>query len=87
MKGFNSVKQMKQSIEKLTSGVAGDTIFSAKAIYFIAKKLDELVKLQRKAKHGTTLSDFHLFMSYRLKEGMSFNDAIQEWRNMQAGDK
>ena len=71
---------MTKELRKVTSGVAGDTIFSAKAIFFIAKKLDELVKLQRKRE----LSDYHRFMSYKLQvENLPFKEALEQWRNLQ----
>jgi len=80
MEGFTSIVEMRKNLRKTTRGVSGDTIFSAKAIYFIAYKVDELVKLQRKLK----LSEYHLFMSYKLKaEKLPFDVAVKQWREYQ----
>jgi len=79
MKGFNTIKEMRKELRKTSSGVAGDTIFSAKAIFFIAKKLDELVKLQRQRE----LSDYHRFMSYKLHvENLPFKEALEQWKKL-----
>lgn len=79
MKGFNSIREMRKALKGIRSGVAGDTIFSAKAIFFIAKKLDELVKLQRKRE----LSDYQRFMSYKLHvENLPFKEALKQWREL-----
>ena len=79
MKGIKSLEEMKRELQKISSGVASDTIFTAKAMFFIAKKLDELVKLQR----GRELSDYHRFMSYKLHvENLPFKEALEQWKEL-----
>lgn len=79
MKGFRGIPEMRKALRNAKSGVADDTVFSAKAILFIATKLDELVKLQRKRE----LSDYHRFMSYKLKvENLPFKEALEQWREL-----
>ena len=82
MKPIISLTQMRKALNNSKSGVADDTVFSARALFFIAKRLDELVKLQRKQK----LSDYNLFMSYKIKtEGLTFSQALEEWKKREKG--
>jgi len=45
MKAIKTIKALRQEIRGVKSGVAGDTVFSAKAIFFIAEQQVEIVEL------------------------------------------
>jgi len=44
MKELTTIKQLKNELKKTHSGVAGDTIFTAKAVMFIAERTDSMDK-------------------------------------------
>ena len=85
MKGFNSLREMRKALRKVDSGVAGDTIFIAQSMVFVAKKLDEIARILR----ALNLSDYQYFMAYKLKfEGLSFEEALKQWHeHVKGGSK
>lgn len=53
MKRIENIQQLKIEFSRCKSGVADDTIFGAKALLFIAEKLDELTKEKNNGRKRT----------------------------------
>jgi len=67
-------RELEAEYKKIRSIVADDTLFTAKALLFIASRLDK----RRKRKP----SEYNLFLKKRLKEGATLKQAIEEWRKL-----
>jgi len=67
-------QELEAEYRKIRSIVTDDTLFTAKALLFIASKLDK----RRKRKP----SKYNLFLRKKLKQGMTLKEAIEEWRKL-----
>jgi len=72
----NSYEELEKEFKKIRSCVTDDTLFTAKALLYIAKLLSEKKKRKRKP------SKYNLFIKEKLKEGMTLKQAIEEWRKL-----
>jgi hypothetical protein len=81
VKPVETVAELRAELKQVRTGVSGDTIFSAKAVLFIAERLVNieraLVKRNGKRKKP---SAWNLFFADRMKAGKSPAEIGAEWR-------
>lgn len=87
MKLFKTLKELKREAKTVHSGVASDTILTAKAVVFLAdqivglrgdiQQLGKHIKWAKRAKRKP--SAYNIFMGKQLKVGKSFTEAVEAW--------
>ena len=86
MKPLETLPELRRELRNTTSGVAGDTIFSAKAVLFICERLVEIEKAlahQNGAKPKRKPSEWQRFFARGMKAGKSAAQVGAEWRERQ----
>lgn len=87
MKPIESLPELRRELQRTTSGVAGDTIFSAKAVLFICERLVSIEKSlahQNGAKSKRKPSEYQRFFARGMKAGKSAAQVGAEWRERRA---
>lgn len=74
MKHCKTIAELRAELAEVKTGVAGDTIFGAKALMFIAECLSAPKKPKRKP------SKWQVFLGKALKSGKTIQQAAKEWK-------
>jgi hypothetical protein len=75
MKSCKTIAELRLQFEEVHSGVAGDTIFGAKALMFIAEILSA-----QKSKPKRKPSKWQIFLGKSLKSGKTIQQAASDWK-------
>lgn len=75
MKPIKTIGELRKEYRGVRSGVAGDTIFMAKAMMFLIENPPFLSK-KRKRK----ASDWSIFLGSYLREGKTIQEAAKDWK-------
>jgi len=78
MKRCETIKELRGEFNGIKTGVAGDTIFGAKALMFIAERLVENHKPNRPKRK---LTAWQKFACKGLRAGKSMKQISQEWKS------
>jgi hypothetical protein len=75
MKHCKTIQELRDQLTEVHSGVAGDTIFGAKALMFIAETLAaKQIRPKRKP------SEWQKFLGRALKSGKTVRQAAEDWK-------
>jgi len=81
MKKVESLKELREELEKVSTYASDDTRFTAKAVLFIAEQLDKLIKVTRRTgRKPQKPSKYNLFVGKMVKRGLTFKQAAKEWK-------
>jgi hypothetical protein len=75
MKHCKNIEELRTQFAGVNSGVAGDTIFGAKALMFIAELL-----VARKSTTKRKPSKWQIFLGKSLKSGKTIQEAAADWK-------
>ena len=78
MKSCETIQELRREFLGVNSGVAGDTIFGAKALMFIAERLAEKHSPSRPKRKP---APWQKFMGHGLREGKSMKQISKEWKS------
>ena len=88
MKPIETLPELRRELKNTTSGVAGDTIFSAKAVLFICERLVDIEKAltsqnggKPKPKPKRKPSEWQRFFTAGMKANKSAAQVGAEWRD------
>jgi DNA-binding NarL/FixJ family response regulator len=83
MNSCETIKELRREFKGVKTGVAGDTIFGAKALMFIAERL---VENRTETRAKIKPSAWQKFVGKGLRAGKSMKQIAQEWRARRPGN-